>query len=304
MKRKLVKQGAATMMVSLPSKWIKQNKLDKGDEINLEEKENNLIITTDQLSKAKKEITIKIHNDNQHDIKVILSHAYRRGFDKIILEDVTKEHINVIREATEKLLLGFEITEKSNNRCVIENISEPQEGKYEVMIKKVFLITKEQHKLVIEDFKKNKFNNMKEMEDTKHQQDRLILFCRRLLAKENLEPTILEWELLTFIMHINHSYYYLYKYANENKIKLEKTVFESLDELEKYFDLFEEAYFNKTINSIHKINNIKAKHHFGKSLRLIEKSDNPVIHAYIREIFRLIQIGTSPIMGMILEKKD
>ena len=99
-------------------------------------------------------------------------------------------------------------------------------------------------------------------------------------------------------------YYYLYKYANENKIKLEKSVFESLDDLEKYFFLFEDAYYNKNINSIHKINSLKTKHHFGRSLKLIEKSENPVVHAYIREIFRLIQIGTSPIMGLILEKKE
>ena len=96
----------------------------------------------------------------------------------------------------------------------------------------------------------------------------------------------------------------IYKYANENKIKLEKSVFESLDDLEKYFFLFEDAYYNKNINSIHKINSLKTKHHFGRSLKLIEKSENPVVHAYIREIFRLIQIGTSPIMGLILEKKE
>jgi phosphate uptake regulator len=304
MKRKLVKQGAATMMISLPSKWIKNNHLEKGDEIELEEKDNELLITTDQIKKEKKEILININKDNEHDIKVILSHAYRRGFDRITLEGITKEHLSIIREATEKLLLGFEITEKSSNRCVIENISEPKEGKYEVMLKKVFLITKEQHKTILEDFKKNKFDNMKEMEETRYQQDRLILFCRRLIAKENLENAILEWELLTFLMHINHSYYYLYKYANENKSKSDKNILELLNDLEQYFDLFEDAYYNKNIDSIHKINNLKNRHHFGKCLKLIEKSDNPVVHSYIKEIFRLIQVGTSPIIGLIFEKKD
>ena len=44
MKRKLVKQGAATMMISLPSKWIKENGLDKGDEIELIEQGGELLI--------------------------------------------------------------------------------------------------------------------------------------------------------------------------------------------------------------------------------------------------------------------
>ena len=54
--RKLVKQGAATMMISLPARWIKFNQLGKGDEINLEEKENEIRVTTGKIDKKKKEI--------------------------------------------------------------------------------------------------------------------------------------------------------------------------------------------------------------------------------------------------------
>ena len=303
MKRKLVKQGAATMMISLPSKWIRKNNLDKGDEINLEEKGNELLINTEEIQKTKKEITISINDENKHDIKVLLTHAYRRGFDRITFENIDNKDLLEIREVTEKLLLGFEIIEKGNKRCVLENISEPKESKYEVMIKKIFLITKEQQDIILSDFEKIKFDNLNEIEETRYQQDRFVIFCRRLLTKENIEDAILEWELLTFLMHINHSYYYLYKYASENKINSDKNIMELLKELMSYFSLFEDAYYNKNINAIHKINSLEYKHHFGKCLDLIKKSNNPVVHSYIREIFRLIQIGSSPLIGLILEKK-
>ena len=53
MKRKLVKQGAATMMISLPSKWIKENSLEKGSEVELEEEGSSVMISVDKKEKKK-----------------------------------------------------------------------------------------------------------------------------------------------------------------------------------------------------------------------------------------------------------
>ena len=61
MKRKLVQQGAATMMVSLPSKWIKKFGLKKGDEIDLEEK-GSIINIYPELKKERNKIIIEINS--------------------------------------------------------------------------------------------------------------------------------------------------------------------------------------------------------------------------------------------------
>jgi phosphate uptake regulator len=303
MKRKLVKQGVATMMISLPSKWIKANSLNKGDEIDIEEKGKSLIIEPEKRKSEKKEILIKIGEENKQDIKTILTHAYRKGFDKITLEDINPGLLKEIRIASNSLL-GFELTEKDSKKCVVENISEPLEQKYEIILKKIFLIIKETQEITSNDFEKEKFN-LNEIEETKNQQDRFILFCRRLLIKQPSDSALLEWELLTFLMHIQHTYYYLYKYVSENKIKIDKEMIRLLNQLKEYFSLFENSYYNKNISTIHKINNLKKDYHFGKCIELIEKSKakEAVVYSYIRELFRLIQIGTSPILGMILEEK-
>ncbi|MBU4069656.1 MAG: hypothetical protein KJ646_01615, partial [Nanoarchaeota archaeon] len=132
-----------------------------------------------------------------------------------------------------------------------------------------------------------------------------ILFCRRLLIKEQ-SNNLLEWELLTFLMHIQHSYYYLYEYVEANKIKKNNIIIKSLKDLQNYFSLFYDSYYNKNMESINKINHLKNKYQFGEVLKLIEtsKTKDAVIFSYIREIFRLIQIGTSPILGEILESNQ
>jgi len=305
MKRKLVKQGAATMMISLPSKWIKHNSLDKGDEINLEEKENNLVITTEQTLKSKQEITIEMTKENRGNLKNILTHIYRRGFDKITIKNIDSDILKELRDIVQ-ILLGFEIIGKDANKCVLENISEPTENKYESILKKVFVIIKEDQDIILNDFKTNKYVNKQEIEESRIQGDRFVLFCRRLLIKEkNEEDAVLEWELLTSLMRVHHGFYYMYKYASENNVKVETEVVELLGHLKDYFELFFDAYHNKNINSIHKINDLKKKYQFGKSIDHLERSKgkNTVLHSYIKECFRNIQLATSPIYGMIFDNQ-
>ena len=299
MKRKLVKQGAATMMISLPAKWIKQFNLKKGDEIDLEESGDNLVISKDR-KKTKKQIRINITDENRKDILVILTHLYRKGFDIITIEGINPKLLNEIKTIVNELLLGFEITEREDAKCRIENISEPTEQKYDSLLRRIFLIIKETHNIVVEDFQKNEFSHLDEIVDLRKQQDKFILFCRRALKHE--KDPIVSWELLTFLMHIEHAYHYLYKYASENKIIKSKETINLLEKLGDYLQLYYDAYFKRDINKIHKINNLRKEHHFGKCLKLIEKCRNPVIVSYIRELFRLIQIGTSPVLSELFEE--
>ncbi len=296
MKRKLVQQGAATMMISLPAKWIKKFNLKKGDEIELLEKNDNLVVGTEL--KEKKQITIKITKENKKDIKNILTHTYRKGFDKIILEN-HKGLLKEIKSLISDLLLGFELTEMNKDRITIENISEPTSQKYDMILRKIFDIIQDTANITAEDFENNQLKNFEDINDLKKQQERFILFCRRLLAKGNTgKNTVLHWELLTFLLHIEHRYNYLYKFASKNKPTKNKVIISLLKNTKDYFDLYKEAYYKKDINIIHKINELKKEYYLGKCINALKKSkgNDTVILTYIREIFRIIQIGTSPIL--------
>lgn len=304
MNRKLIKQGGGGFTVYLPKKWIDKKGLKAGDQIDI--KETGTALTIDSSIKEKKATTIEITENNKKDLKNILTHLYRRGFDKITIRNIDETLLNIIKEATANLLLGFEITEKEENKCKIENISEPTEEKYDVLLRRVFLIIKETQRIINNDFNNNKFNSMKEIQEFRDQQDKYILFCRRILTKERFrtENPALNWELLTFLMHIEHAYYYLYLYASKTSLKKNMNVVELLERLEEYFQLYYNSYYKKDIKSIHKINQLRQEYQFGKCYQYLEqaKLKDTVILSHIRELFRLIQIGTSPILSEYFEE--
>ena len=60
MKRKVIKLADKTSVVSLPSKWIKNYKVEKGDELDLEEIGNSILIKPSKQQTEIKKIEINI----------------------------------------------------------------------------------------------------------------------------------------------------------------------------------------------------------------------------------------------------
>ena len=57
--RKLVKSGAASHTISLPIDWVNKNKLNKGDLLYIQEKNNELIVSSKTRTKrCKRDIHI------------------------------------------------------------------------------------------------------------------------------------------------------------------------------------------------------------------------------------------------------
>jgi hypothetical protein len=124
------------------------------------------------------------------------------------------------------------------------------------------------------------------------------------LIKERYErDPILGWELLTFLMHIEHNLFYMYKYMADSRIKIDAQTKDLMGELAGYFELYHNAFLKNDMSYINRINKLSKEYQFGRCHKAIAEAqgDVSVIHSYIRESFRLMQIGTSPIMSMLLK---
>ena len=293
-----MKLGPATMVISLPSKWIKTTGLKPGDEIDLEQENNGLMITDVRTNKSKKEKYFEITPENSPDIETILTHLYRQGFDKIVLNKIDEKIENTIKRTVERLMLGFEITIKNKDSWTIENIASPTKEKYDILLNRTFFIIKETINSIIVQIQ-NKNEKIK-IEELKIEQDKYILYCQRNIILGNRENPTIEWELLTFLRHIEHSLYYLSKEI-ENGLEKDQNLILLMQKMSDYFGKYYNAYNSRNIQTIHEINSLKSKYHFGDCVTLIKKGKNAQIYSYIRETFRLIQVGTSPIFRLILD---
>ena len=298
MKRKLIKQGGGGFTFYVPKNWVAERGLKAGEDIDVEEVNDKLVISSG--SKHKLETKIKLEENTAHYIYVKLSHAYRMGYDKISLTFTDDQDIKKIAKIVKDNLLGFEITHKEKNKCILENITEPTEEKFSVLLRRIYLQIKETHSLILKDFIGHKKENQEEIKEIRTSLDKHIFFCRRIISKKiNIEEnSILLWELLTFLMHIHHSYYYMYESYNPEKLN-SKTI-SLIKELEEYFNKYYRAYFEKNeayLNQISKQKNKLFEEIFGELNN--HKNKDKIVLSYLKEIVRLIQIGGSPVRAML-----
>jgi phosphate uptake regulator len=142
MKRRLVKQGAATMMISLPTKWIKENNLGKGDEVDVNEFEKDLIISK-EFRNAKKETEITITSPLVTAVRIMITNAYRADYHKVKVNYKDKKVYSIIKELVDEQLLGYEIIKKEENYCVIENIASLSETQFDNIFSKLLMNVEE-----------------------------------------------------------------------------------------------------------------------------------------------------------------
>lgn len=170
--RKLVKQGAATLMVSLPAKWTKQNNLDKGSEVEIEEHSDKILISKIKTSQNK---AINLSGYSPLINRIIITH-YIKGYDSL---HITFDNPNELKEVKKHVideLIGFEIVNQTKNTITIEEITKSTQQNTEETMLRVFgildtmleeLISKNKDLVIELDSGVNKFTN----------------FCLRMLSK-------------------------------------------------------------------------------------------------------------------------
>lgn len=153
--RKIIKFGASSFVLTLPTEWVKKNKLEKGDSIDLQESQNKLIITTEKDSLEEKEVEINI-NDMPLKIfnkKLISYYLKNYKFIKIKGEKVI-ERLEELRVFKEKLS-SIEIYEIGKDFILLKDLSDPQALNVENMIQKIIGIEKILFDEIIENNRHN-----------------------------------------------------------------------------------------------------------------------------------------------------
>src|SRR5689334_3293952 len=114
MRRKVVQHGPSTLTISLPANWVRDFNIRKGDEINIEQTKEGLLLS------AGKERYIGQKRINVKGMKAVISRAiaalYKGGYDEIIVEYEGPQELQKIHDTISTSYIGFEIIEETKDQ--------------------------------------------------------------------------------------------------------------------------------------------------------------------------------------------
>jgi phosphate uptake regulator len=269
MKRKINQVGTGTLTVSLPSKWVKTCGVKKGDEIELAEAEQGLIIRCGELKQVKKEIIYHLDTEKAL-MRRLLTGPYVKGISKITINYKNPEIYKKIQEAM-RLLLGFEIVEQGKEYVVLEEISQSTDEKFLNILNRLFFMFKS-FANEVQQYLKAPYKNVDSLIDAEIAIDRLTYYCRRLVNLQRIDIKPYE----------SSSIYHVICLLENASDELKKIIRNFYKKKKIYYDksldiVFEE--FGKTIELTHKkLTNYLGKKDYKEQVRLAQEQKRLSTH--------------------------
>jgi phosphate uptake regulator len=300
MKRKLVKQGAATLMISLPTDWLRQHKLGKGDEIELVSAGDSLLIQPDYQN-IKRTAKISLNSNVESMIRTILTNAYRRGYDVIEVVYENKKQFELLSNVIRTRLVGFEIIKNDGNVCVIENVTEPTYEQFSNIFKKECMSIVELFEIT-EAYLSGEKTNTDTYEEVQERIQKYDNFCRRALEKHPLATNEREY-LVSFLVHIVHGQREIYHLHRTNfKFSKNTALLHLLRQAKTLFEVVIKAYNEKSIQLVSTVHETEKEIVYDKGYKLLKNaSANERVAAYhIISAARQFYLASSPLLALLL----
>lgn len=221
MRRKLIQHGASSLTVSLPRKWVKENNLKKGNEIEVDELESKIIIST-QKQYGSKKIELDV-SGAQPMVRKMLGAAFKSGYDEICVSFSSHDELKAVQELAREQFTGFEIIRQTKSSITIKNLSQNRFEEFDNVLKRLFFIINQMASETCDAAGKNDFEWLKNISLLKIESDKAADYCRRAVNMGCESSFKRNAPLYTVIEQVEKSadrYSELCSYVSSNKIKV------------------------------------------------------------------------------------
>ncbi len=255
MRRRVIQLAEKTSVVSLPSKWVKKYGIKKGNELEVLERGNDLIIKTG-LGNTQSNVTVDILNFSEMSLRYLTSALHKAGYDKITLFNCNQNHLTVIQDLINNLLTGFVVIERGQKRVVLKSIATDIEIEFDSALRRAFLVTISLSESSFEMIKSGNFSNLKSLLSLERANDQLTSFCLRLMAKGMYkdEKTITFMATIIWTLEkIGDEYKYIcFNLASNNK-KIGQDAMVIYEKVNTFFKLYYELFYNFNIQKLNEL---------------------------------------------------
>ncbi|MEK6867810.1 MAG: PhoU domain-containing protein [Nanoarchaeota archaeon] len=277
MKRKVVQQGPATLMISLPSKWVKENKVGKGAELEITEEKGKLTLTVENSAQTRS--TKEIHaNDIGILNQYFVNYPYQKGYDEVTLRYDDPQFTDII-ENRAKQMIGFEVVEKGKNFTTLKMLMTIDQQEFATVLKKLFQITLVMGDKITEAVEKNNIALLNEVKQDEKENNKYTDLCVRILYKNKYkypENGFALYALLRELEQIGDVYKALANGFEEQNGK-NKEILMLYNRVHSYFRLYYELYYRYDAEMIQRFFQMKNELHEACEQHLVTAKKEEVI---------------------------
>ena len=252
MKRRVIKHGPSTFIISLPTNWVKRYGINKGDELEVSENSKTLLVSTDSI-RSDLEISKDVSNlvpDLMHPFLVVL---YLKGYNKVFLKHNDIRLLEKIQKQIPQLI-GYEIVEQTDKNCLIQSISQKIELDFNNSLRRAFLILKNMIEECSKAYIEKDKNTLKNLHLKDLEVNRLCFFCMRELSRENYEleskqESYILYFLITTLERVGDGLKDLAEHLSKTKRK-NKDILNLLKILMEHFDLCYSYFYDPSKDKV------------------------------------------------------
>ncbi len=243
MKRKINRVGTGTLTVSLPSKWASSHALKPGDEVEVEEKGRQLVVSSgEEVPWLKKRIDLGKYGFFH---KNFLCGVYHLGYDEVEVRFKGEEEFKAIKDLLPQFI-GFELMSQSGDRCVIKDISKVSENEFDTVLRRTFLLLIDMSERCQEAIAKREFGRLQEIRRLEFTNNKLTDYCRRILNKKGYKEenkTNIAYILIHALERVADEYKRICDYFGKEEVTVRKDVLNEFQAVNRYIKAFYELFY-------------------------------------------------------------
>ena len=237
-------------MISLPRKWTLKYNIQKGDELEVEERGDRIIVATEKdISSTKTEIDFK---DRESLIHRTLSSLYRAGYDEIKILFQKPSELKVVQSTINQELIGFEVIEEGKEYIVVKQVSNINPSEFESMLRRIFIFLANTADECLAALKSNNRDDLNNLILRDITINKLTDYCRRSLNKKesyfkHIGPG---YTIIEILEKIGDGYRDLCKYVSKNKLRASKPMLDTLFEINNILRQSQKLFYNFSLNEM------------------------------------------------------
>jgi len=286
-RRKVIRQGKGTLTMSLPMNWVRQLKLSAGDELEVEQRGFQLIVGPGQINRKKK-TEVDLIGFSESLVFVIMNNLYIRGDEEMIFYFEKPEVYDAIAQGV-KQLLGFEIVEQTQNKCVLKELAKGESEDFETLLRRIFLLIlgmAEDGLIPLKKGDKESLNLLKRRDDSVNT---LTSYCLRVLNKKggsDIQRAMHLYALLTLLEQMGDCYSRFYRDVSKISPQICSLASDVAKLMRSFYELFYK--FDKFKASELKDERDKIREKMNKLITVLKEHDDLVALHHLRSIGDLI----------------